>query len=171
MAKNQAGAGCFLKTSICSCVGRSLSDSLWEQVFSWAVWTPPSLLPPSPEAMPTLTGEIKRGLDLAWSISGHCCPLCVSSPCRWSLWGGSRSCPRAHKQPGPCTSWRKRLPADRAGYRHPHLSSPRTENEAEVRNEVHFLLLAFSRIRLKLIRVTTIWITAKEKGYWCASKK
>lgn len=169
MAKNQAGASCFIKTSLWSCVGRS--SSLLEQVFSWAVWTPPSLLPPSPEAVPRLTGKMKGGLSLVWSISGLCCPICASPPCRWSLWGGSRSCPRAHKQHGPRTSCRTNLPADRAGYRHPHLSSPRTENEAEVRNEVHFLLRAFSRIRLKLIRVTTIWITAKEKGYWCASKK
>lgn len=50
-----------------------------------------------------------------------------------------------------------------------HLPGPPTENEAAVRNEVHFL--AFSRFRLELIRVTTAWIAAKEKGYWYASKK
>lgn len=122
----------------------------------------------APEATPALAGDVREGSS--WPESSiflvhqlHC-PRTrnrdVRLPC---------APPATHSS--QTLILRKGSPADRAGSGGPRLPGPPTGNEAAVRNEVQFLPVAFSRFRLELIRVTTVWIAAKEKGYWCASKK
>lgn len=122
----------------------------------------------APEATPALSGEIRE--CSSWPESSiflvHWlrCPRTrnrdVRVPC---------ASPAAHSSQTQFLS--EGSPADRAGSGDPRLPGPPTGNEAAARNEAQFLPVAFSRFRLELIRVTTVWLAAKEKGYWCASKK